>query len=161
MFIFRISNFQSIFFILKIIKLISGRSFRIEKWAKLLKINIMILTANLRKREHMVDIVEGEFHSILLVFSKYQINNGRYINGEDLNLYRIINIYVAKIPITHLPLSDLLAGILFITRISSNFQIQMDDLKDKSIHHTTIKICEDLKKSTPYLSLYEDIQVSF
>ncbi|XP_018579014.1 TBC1 domain family member 19 [Anoplophora glabripennis] len=34
----------------------------------------------------------------------------------------------------------------------------MDDLKDKSIHHTTIKICDDLKKSAPYLSLYEDIQ---
>ncbi|KAJ8919379.1 hypothetical protein NQ315_016472 [Exocentrus adspersus] len=34
----------------------------------------------------------------------------------------------------------------------------MDDIKDKSIHHTTVKICEDLKKSTPYLNLYEDIQ---
>ncbi|KAJ8942798.1 hypothetical protein NQ318_013013 [Aromia moschata] len=34
----------------------------------------------------------------------------------------------------------------------------MEDVKEKSIHHTTIKICEDLKKSPAFLSLYEDIQ---
>lgn len=37
----------------------------------------------------------------------------------------------------------------------------MDDLKEKSIHHTTIKICEDLTKSACYLSLLGDIQVSY
>ncbi|KAJ8976550.1 hypothetical protein NQ317_011814 [Molorchus minor] len=34
----------------------------------------------------------------------------------------------------------------------------MEELKDKSIHHTTIKICEDLKKSASFISLFGDIQ---
>ncbi|KAG5867498.1 hypothetical protein JTB14_015973 [Gonioctena quinquepunctata] len=34
----------------------------------------------------------------------------------------------------------------------------MEDAKEKSIHHTTVKICEDLKKSVSYMSLLEDIQ---
>ncbi|CAG9765503.1 unnamed protein product [Ceutorhynchus assimilis] len=34
----------------------------------------------------------------------------------------------------------------------------MDELKDRSIHHTTIKICDDLRNSNQYQNLYEDIQ---
>ncbi|XP_074025969.1 TBC1 domain family member 19 isoform X2 [Leptinotarsa decemlineata] len=34
----------------------------------------------------------------------------------------------------------------------------MEDAKEKSIHHTTVKICEDLKKSVSYMSLYENVQ---
>ncbi|XP_030759933.1 TBC1 domain family member 19 [Sitophilus oryzae] len=34
----------------------------------------------------------------------------------------------------------------------------MEELKDKNIHQTTIKICEDLKNSSQYKSLFEDIQ---
>ncbi|KAL1509057.1 hypothetical protein ABEB36_003858 [Hypothenemus hampei] len=34
----------------------------------------------------------------------------------------------------------------------------MEEIKDFSIHHTTIKICEDLKNLPQYKSFYEDIQ---
>jgi hypothetical protein len=34
----------------------------------------------------------------------------------------------------------------------------MDDIKDKSIHHTAIKICEDFKSSPSYQALFRDLQ---
>ncbi|XP_048516497.1 TBC1 domain family member 19 [Dendroctonus ponderosae] len=34
----------------------------------------------------------------------------------------------------------------------------MEELKDCSIHHTTIKICEDLKNATEYKTFFEDVQ---
>ncbi|XP_050300379.1 TBC1 domain family member 19 [Anthonomus grandis grandis] len=34
----------------------------------------------------------------------------------------------------------------------------MDELRDRSIHHTTIKICEDLKNYSQYKTLFDDIQ---
>lgn len=37
----------------------------------------------------------------------------------------------------------------------------MEDVKDKSIHHTAIKICEDLQSSPAYKCLYEEVQASF
>lgn len=36
----------------------------------------------------------------------------------------------------------------------------MDELKDCSIHHTTLKICEDLKNTIQYKNVFEEIQVS-
>ncbi|XP_066146495.1 TBC1 domain family member 19 [Euwallacea fornicatus] len=34
----------------------------------------------------------------------------------------------------------------------------MEELKDCSIHHTTLKLCEDLKNSSHYKTLFEDVQ---
>nr|CAI5835055.1 unnamed protein product [Callosobruchus analis] len=34
----------------------------------------------------------------------------------------------------------------------------MEELKDKNISQTTVKICEDLKKCSSYITLYDDIQ---
>ncbi|RZB39489.1 TBC1 domain family member 19 [Asbolus verrucosus] len=34
----------------------------------------------------------------------------------------------------------------------------MEDIKDKSIHHTAIKICEDFKSSSSYQALFQDLQ---
>lgn len=35
----------------------------------------------------------------------------------------------------------------------------MEESKDKSIHHMTIKICEDLKVCPSYQALFQDLQV--
>lgn len=35
-----------------------------------------------------------------------------------------------------------------------------DSMKDKSIHHTTIKICEEFKHMPSYQNLYTDIEVT-
>ncbi|GJQ86471.1 hypothetical protein Trydic_g10377 [Trypoxylus dichotomus] len=34
----------------------------------------------------------------------------------------------------------------------------MEEIKDKGIHHTAIKICEDLRPSSAYMGLYKEIQ---
>lgn len=35
----------------------------------------------------------------------------------------------------------------------------MEEIKEKSIHYTGVKLCEELKLKTSYNKLYSDIQV--
>lgn len=37
----------------------------------------------------------------------------------------------------------------------------MEDGKEKSIHHTALKICEDLQSTAAYKCLYEEVQASY
>lgn len=36
----------------------------------------------------------------------------------------------------------------------------MEEIKDKSIHHTALRLCEDLKQNPTYKGLYTDVQVN-
>ena len=36
----------------------------------------------------------------------------------------------------------------------------MDEIKDKGIHHSAIRICEELKTMPAFVSIYNEVQVS-
>lgn len=47
--------------------------------------------------------------------------------------------------------------------VTSNYVVsmaKMDGAKEQSIHHTALKICDDIQHHSSYKNMYSDIQVS-